>query len=89
MRRLEIKSYLENAAEDFVVVEILDTGKGFRQEATEKLFMPFYTTKKAGEGTGLGLPIALRIIESHNGRIEAYGVQGKGAKFVVKLPRLQ
>ncbi len=88
-RRLEIKSYLEDSVDCSVVVEIQDTGIGFPQETTEKLFIPFYTTKKAGEGTGLGLPIALRIIEAHSGRIEAFGAPGKGAKFVVKLPCLQ
>ncbi len=88
-RCLEVKSYLENGVDTFVVVEILDSGKGFRQETSEKLFIPFYTTKKAGEGTGLGLPIALRIVEAHNGRIDAFGVPGKGAKFVVKLPPLR
>jgi PAS domain S-box-containing protein len=84
-RRLEIKSYLEDDM-DRVVVDISDSGQGFLQETAEKLFIPFYTTKKSGEGTGLGLPIALKIIEAHNGRIDAFGIPGKGAKFVVKLP---
>ncbi|MBN2321323.1 MAG: PAS domain S-box protein [Acidobacteria bacterium] len=86
-RRLKIRSFLEDGVHGSVVIEIQDTGKGFAKDTGEKFFMPFYTTKKAGEGTGLGLPIALKIIEAHNGSIEASGIPGQGAKFVVKLPR--
>ena len=86
-RCLKIRSYLEDGTHGSVVIEILDTGEGFTRSTGEKLFMPFYTTKKTGEGTGLGLPIALKIIEAHNGSIEASGIPGKGAKFVVKLPQ--
>jgi histidine kinase len=88
-RHLEIRSYLEDGVPGSVVIEITDTGEGFTRDAGEKLFMPFYTTKKAGEGTGLGLPIALKIIEAHNGSIDASGKPGQGAKFVVKLPRIK
>jgi len=86
-RSLKIRSYLEDGVSGSVVIEIADTGGGFTQNASDKLFIPFYTTKKAGEGTGLGLPIALKIIQAHNGSIEASGIPGKGATFVVKLPR--
>jgi len=69
-----------------LVVEIADTGVGFSQDIAEKLFTPFFSTKKAGRGTGLGLSISLGIIKDHNGSIEAAGTEGKGATFTIKLP---
>lgn len=84
-RRLEITSYPERHVRR-VVVEIADSGQGFLQETVEKLFIPFFTTKKSGDGTGLGLPIALKIVEAHNGRIDAFGIPGEGARFSVRFP---
>jgi two-component system, NtrC family, sensor kinase len=52
---------------DFVRVTVADTGEGMDAETLEKIFMPFYTSKEVGKGTGLGLPIALNIVEG-NGR---------------------
>ena len=69
-----------------VVIEIADTGKGFSPEVAEKLFTPFFSTKRAGHGTGLGLSISLSIIKDHQGSIEAVGLQGQGATFTVRLP---
>jgi histidine kinase len=69
-----------------VVVEVADTGKGFAPDVAEKLFQPFFSTKKASHGTGLGLSISLSIIKDHKGTIEAVGAEGKGATFVVRLP---
>jgi len=85
-RRLLIKSYYHSGNSYPVVVEIEDSGKGFSAEEAEKLFTPFYSTKKAGHGTGLGLSISLSIIKNHQGTIEAEGSPGKGAKFTVRLP---
>jgi signal transduction histidine kinase len=61
-----------------------DNGPGLSVEVREKLFEPFFTTKS--KGTGLGMPIAKRIIESHGGRIVAANGQ-RGAEFVITLPR--
>jgi len=69
-----------------VVVEVQDTGKGFAAADTAKLFAPFYTTKKAGHGTGLGLTISQRIVKDHGGVVEARGEPGKGATFTLRLP---
>lgn len=85
-RRLSVKTLLEEGNDCLVVVEIQDTGKGFAPEDAEKLFTPFFSTKKPGHGTGLGLSISLRIIRDHEGRIEAGGELGKGATFTVRLP---
>jgi len=69
-----------------VVVEVADTGKGFAPDVAEKLFQPFFSTKKASHGTGLGLSISLSIIKDHRGTIEAVGAEGEGATFIVRLP---
>jgi len=85
-RRLKVKTYVDGDTECPVVAEIEDTGKGFAPEDSEKLFAPFFSTKKPGHGTGLGLSISLTIIRDHKGRIEATSAPGKGAKFTVRLP---
>lgn len=52
----------------------------------EKIFTPFFTTKKAGQGTGLGLPICLNIVQGFGGRIEVQSSPGQGTSFSVFLP---
>ncbi|MCX5771591.1 MAG: ATP-binding protein [Candidatus Hydrogenedentes bacterium] len=69
-----------------IVIEIADTGAGFSPDIADKLFTPFFSTKKAGRGTGLGLSISLGIIKDHKGAIEADGIQGHGATFTIRLP---
>jgi PAS domain S-box-containing protein len=86
-RRLVIKTSLDEGSDYPIVIEIADTGKGFTAEETEKLFRPFFTTKKTGQGTGLGLSISLSIIREHKGTIEAVGEPGKGATFTIRLPK--
>ena len=65
-------------------VEVTDTGRGIAPEHLPNIFRPFYTTK--GEGTGLGLSLARRIIEDHQGRIDVTSTVGKGTTFAVVLP---
>lgn len=84
--RLGVKTYFDHGANCPVVVEISDTGMGFTPEESEKLFTPFYSTKKVGDGTGLGLSISLTIIKEHKGELEAVGAPGVGAIFKVMLP---
>ena len=66
-------------------VSIIDNGSGITPEVLAHLFEPFYTTKHAGEGSGLGLDIARRIVQEHGGRLEAHSVPGR-TEFVVWLP---
>ncbi len=70
-----------------VVIEIEDTGTGIAKENIEKVFEPFYTTKGVGEGTGLGMSISYKIVESHGGKIDIDSELGKGTKFTITLPR--
>jgi signal transduction histidine kinase len=68
----------------FASVAVSDTGRGISAQNLPNIFRPFYTTK--GDGTGLGLSLARRIVEDHHGRIEVNSVVGKGSKFEVLLP---
>ena len=69
---------------DVVILEVTDTGKGISEEAQKRLFDPFYTTKDTG--TGLGLPIAARIVEKHNGALQYWTQEGEGTTFGIILP---
>ena len=71
---------------EFVSIEIKDTGNGMSGATQRKIFEPFFTTKDVGEGTGLGLSISKSIIDGHNGTIEVESELGKGAKFLITLP---
>ena len=66
------------------VVEVSDNGRGIAPEHLPNIFRPFYTTK--GDGTGLGLSLARRIVEDHHGRIEVTSAIGEGTTFAVMLP---
>ncbi len=67
-----------------VILEIADTGKGIPPEAEKRLFDPFFTTKDSG--TGLGLPIAARIVEKHSGALQYQTLPGTGTAFGIILP---
>jgi signal transduction histidine kinase len=68
-----------------VVATIQDDGPGIKREDQERVFDVFYSSR--GGGTGLGLPIAARILEAHGGTIAVESELGEGARFVLKLPR--
>ena len=70
----------------YATVVVSDTGRGISPQHLPNIFRPFYTTK--GNGTGLGLSLARRIVEEHHGRIEVSSVVGKGSRFEVVLPIL-
>lgn len=72
---------------EYAVVRIRDNGKGISRESLPRIFKPFFTTRK--EGTGLGLPLARGIVESHKGRIEVTSEPGRGTQFEVWLPILR
>lgn len=70
--------------QDSAFVAVTDTGRGIAPQHLPNIFRPFYTTK--GQGTGLGLSLARRIVEAHNGRIEVSSQPGQGSRFTVWLP---
>jgi signal transduction histidine kinase len=69
-----------------VVVEIDDDGPGIPPAHLGRIFDPFFTTKLTGAGTGLGLSLAIGIVESHGGRLYAENLPNGGARFTVHLP---
>lgn len=74
-----------NPPAEEVALAITDTGGGISREELERIFEPFYTTKVPGYGTGLGLAVSQRLVESMGGRIEVWSAPGKGSTFTVHL----
>jgi two-component system, NtrC family, nitrogen regulation sensor histidine kinase NtrY len=83
LREIQISTSLV-ASRDAIEVAVSDTGHGVTQELKERLFLPYFSTKK--RGTGLGLAIVNRIIEDHRGSIRVEENRPVGTKFVVELP---
>lgn len=73
-------------AQNWVWIEISDTGRGILPKHINSIFDPFFTTKPVGKGTGLGLSVSYSIIQKHHGRIEVDSTPGKGTTFRVCLP---
>ena len=69
-----------------VELRFTDNGAGIPREIMNRIFDPFFTTKEVGEGTGLGMSIAYKTIERHNGKIYVESVQGEGTTFIIILP---
>lgn len=71
-------------AGDDVLIQVTDTGSGMDEETSQKVFQPYFSTKKGG--TGLGLAMARRIIEGHGGVLSFTSEPGKGTQFSLRLP---
>ncbi|HEV7926111.1 MAG TPA: ATP-binding protein [Verrucomicrobiae bacterium] len=84
--RLRSESGLGRGESSTVVVEVADNGKGIPPEVKKRLFDPFFTTKEGG--TGLGLPIAARIVEKHGGELRYQTELRRGTTFSIVLPRV-
>ena len=71
---------------DWVCIQITDTGVGISQDIQERIFEPFFSTRPAGQGTGLGLSVSYGIVASHGGWIEVESQTGQGSTFHIFLP---
>ncbi|MFA5773672.1 MAG: ATP-binding protein [Candidatus Paceibacterota bacterium] len=71
---------------DHIILIVEDTGIGMSKEIMKKIFIPFFTTKEVGQGTGLGLSLAHGIITAHGGVINVESKVNAGSRFEVKLP---
>ena len=69
---------------DIVEISVSDSGVGIPPEQVERIFRPFYTTKRGG--TGLGLSLCRRIISQHGGTLSVESEMGKGSRFIIRLP---
>ena len=83
---LTVRSRINPARRDELLIEFIDTGSGIQQENLSKIFEPFFTTKPQGRGTGLGLSVVYGIVTDHRGRIEVESQLGVGSNFKVFLP---
>lgn len=72
--------------DDHIAIMIEDTGVGMSQEVLKQIFLPFFTTKDVGEGTGLGLSVVHGIVSSHGGSVKVDSKVGVGSRFEIQLP---
>jgi two-component system, cell cycle sensor histidine kinase and response regulator CckA len=82
-----LAAHPEAAGRAFVCLSVADTGLGIQPDVLGRIFEPYYTTKGAGKGTGLGLPTTLGIVTQAGGWIDVTSEPGRGTVFLVCLPR--
>lgn len=83
--KLTVKTYDDKIKKE-VVAEVIDTGVGINPDYMDKIFDPYFTTKKQGEGTGLGLSITYGIVRDHGGNIEVKNNRDRGVTFTLSFP---
>ena len=83
-RKTNFKEALGNITKLEIVVK--DNGIGIPQQILEKIYQPFFTTKPAGQGTGLGLSLSYDIIKAHGGELKVETLENEGSEFLISLP---
>ena len=81
--------YPDLAPGPYVRLAISDTGHGMAPEVKERIFDPYFTTRKPGEGSGLGLAVVQGIVKKHKGFIACTSAQGEGTTFAIYLPEVE
>jgi two-component system, NtrC family, sensor kinase len=87
--RLTVRTWSDAAAPETVRFSVGDTGVGITPELQQRIFDPFFSTKHATKGVGLGLAVVSGIVQRHEGRIEVASTPGQGTTFTITLPRQQ
>lgn len=85
----ELRVHIAPADDDVIELRVADSGVGIAPEVREHVFDPFYTTKPAGEGNGLGLMVAKGIVSDHGGTIEIEPGRAEGTEFVLRFPEIR
>jgi two-component system, NtrC family, sensor kinase len=71
---------------DKIEIRVKDNGNGIPQKVIDKIFVPFFTTKPTGQGTGLGLSMSYDIVKAHGGELKVESQEGEGTEFIIQIP---
>ncbi len=87
MPEWEFRPQREAKPQDYICIHVRDNGAGMTEAVRQKMFEPFFTTKPAGQGTGMGLPMAFGCIANHHGWIHVESAPSEGCHITIFLPR--